>query len=441
MANKIQIRRGLKINLPNLDVGEPAICTDTKEVFIGNTGGNVPLINKDTLDAHLGNYTLQIPYGAASGSANSYLVTLNPAMTSYSEGVAVAAKINVNNTGAATINVNELGAKSIRDSKGNALTEGKLIANSIYTLRYNGTNFILQGEGASGNATASDLLSGKTASTDAGDIIGTMPNRAGDNANLASSISSTTLKLRAPKGYYDGAGDTVTITDSDFIASNIKSGVNLFGITGTMPIKPDDYRGSPGGQFLTHGDMTSGGYFGKHTGICTGNQLASAAGLSAGAGTNFTTSNVIWVKFGFEDKVLFIATKPLRRGVSWDQMNAVGIVMGTKQVTFAGITYKVRNVRVGYSGSGKTNENGVSDMPLLKAVYNTYGGGTWDQLSAEELFFNITGDYDGGLSIGQETAPDRPDHTYQYSDASGGGTCSKNDAGTWFGWRPVLEVV
>ena len=38
MANKIQIRRGLKTNLPNLDVGEPAICTDTKEVFIGNTG-------------------------------------------------------------------------------------------------------------------------------------------------------------------------------------------------------------------------------------------------------------------------------------------------------------------------------------------------------------------------------------------------------------------
>ena len=52
-----------------------------------------------------------------------------------------------------------------------------LKAGGIYTLRYNGVNFILQGEGASGDATASDLLSGKTASTDAGEITGTIPSK------------------------------------------------------------------------------------------------------------------------------------------------------------------------------------------------------------------------------------------------------------------------
>lgn len=217
MANKIQIRRGLKTNLPALDVGEPALCTDTKEVFVGNSGGNVALINKEVMDSHLENYILQIPYGVASGSANTYTVTLNPPLTSYTEGVAVAVKINASNTGASTININGKGAKSIRDPRGDALTAGKLIAGSIYTLRYNGTNFILQGEGPTGNATASDLLSGKTASTDAGEITGTMPNRAGDNANLASSVSGTTLKLIAPKGYYDGINDTVTITDASHV--------------------------------------------------------------------------------------------------------------------------------------------------------------------------------------------------------------------------------
>ena len=35
MANKIQIKRGLKANLPTLSVGELAYCTDTKELFIG----------------------------------------------------------------------------------------------------------------------------------------------------------------------------------------------------------------------------------------------------------------------------------------------------------------------------------------------------------------------------------------------------------------------
>ena len=80
MANKIQIRRGLKTNLPALDVGEPALCTDTKEVFVGNAGGNVALVNKEIMDEHLKNYTLQVPYAQAAGSANAYTAILNPSL-------------------------------------------------------------------------------------------------------------------------------------------------------------------------------------------------------------------------------------------------------------------------------------------------------------------------------------------------------------------------
>ena len=79
MANKIQIRRGLKANLPSLDVGEPALCTDTKEVFVGNLSGNVELVNKEVMDEHLKNNTLQVPYAQAAVSANAYSATLNPA--------------------------------------------------------------------------------------------------------------------------------------------------------------------------------------------------------------------------------------------------------------------------------------------------------------------------------------------------------------------------
>ena len=238
MANKIQIRRGLKANLPALDVGEPALCTDTKEVFVGNSGGNVALINKEVMDSHLENYILQIPYGVASGSANTYTVTLNPPLTSYTEGVAVAVKINASNTGASTININGKGAKSIRDPRGDALTAGKLIAGSIYTLRYNGTNFILQGEGATGNATASDLLSGKTASTDAGEITGSMPNRTGHVTAQSRIVSGTTLRFRPQPGYYDGSTtNSVQYSDSNFIASNILKGKSIFGLSGSAEPK------------------------------------------------------------------------------------------------------------------------------------------------------------------------------------------------------------
>jgi hypothetical protein len=40
MANKIQIKRGLKTNLPILDSGEPGFCTDTGEVFFGDGSAN-----------------------------------------------------------------------------------------------------------------------------------------------------------------------------------------------------------------------------------------------------------------------------------------------------------------------------------------------------------------------------------------------------------------
>jgi hypothetical protein len=434
MANKIQIRRGLKTNLPSLDVGEPALCTDTKEVFVGNSGGNVALINKEVMDEHLKNYTLQVPYAQATGSANTYTVTLNPPLTGYTEGVAVAIKINASNTGASTININGRGAKSIRDPRGNTLPAGKLTAGSIYTLRYNGTNFILQGEGASGNAAASDLLSGKTASTDAGEITGTMPNRAGDNANLASSVSGTTLKLRAPKGYYDGTDDTVTITDTDFIASNIKSGVKLFGITGTMPIKPDDYRGSPGGQILTHGNMTTGGYFGRYTGIVTGNALASAVGMSIGTSQIYLNNNIDWVKFGYEGKILFIARKPIRRAISWNDLNNIGCVFGTKQVTFDGITYKCRLARIRNADPGTTNGR---DITLLANVRQSI----WDNLTDADLYFGISGEDTGRFSLAQETSGANSLHCYSFTAPGGGSTVAKNDRGAWFGWRPVLEVV
>ncbi|WP_373845284.1 hypothetical protein [Clostridium sp.] len=41
-----------------------------------------------------------------------------------------------------------------------------------HTFRYNGTNFIVQGKGGGGSATAGDLLLGKTATVDTGQITG-----------------------------------------------------------------------------------------------------------------------------------------------------------------------------------------------------------------------------------------------------------------------------
>lgn len=203
--------------------------TDTSLCGIANVAIGVKTDNYSLIT----DYVRQPGYGTTAGSTNTYTLDLTPNLSAYTAGVCVSVKIHAANTGASTINIDGLGAKSILDGKGNAMTSGKLRLNGIYTMRYDGTNFILQGEGGSGNATASNLLSGKTASVDAGDIIGTMPDRAGDTACLSSSVSGTTLKLLASNGYRDGVDDNVTITDADFIAANIPNGINIFGLAGS----------------------------------------------------------------------------------------------------------------------------------------------------------------------------------------------------------------
>lgn len=125
---------------------------------------------EEDLIAHEADYTLQIPFATTTGTANNYAISLP--IESLITGMAVSVKINVASTGASTLNWNGKGAKPIKKANGTDVTNLK--ANGIYTLRYDGVNFILQGEGASGNAIASDLLLGKTATVDVGEIVGTL---------------------------------------------------------------------------------------------------------------------------------------------------------------------------------------------------------------------------------------------------------------------------
>ncbi|MBC3798013.1 hypothetical protein [Acetobacterium tundrae] len=176
---------------------------------------------------HKSDYTLQVPYaGVTTGSANTYAITA-PTITALSAGMAVSVKFNFDSTAASTLNWCGLGAKLIKKANGADVTNLK--AAGIYTLRYDGTNFILQGEGASGNAAASDLLSGKTASVDAGEITGTMPNKV--NAGII--ITPGTIDQAIAQGYYDGAAtDGKVLGDADLIPSNIRKDTNIFGVVG-----------------------------------------------------------------------------------------------------------------------------------------------------------------------------------------------------------------
>lgn len=187
---------------------------------------------------YVDNRVLTGGYGATTNSSNAYSVILVPAPTALVAGLRATIRINAANTGAATLNVNGLGAKSILKSNGTSVTSGFLKVNSVYSVVYNGTAFILQGEGGEyGTAVASDVLVGKTIGTESGLISGTMPNRSAESAHqLALSTEvwqGDRVFFMPPDGYFNGQSWVYVLTP-DLLPSNIRSGKSILGVAGTL---------------------------------------------------------------------------------------------------------------------------------------------------------------------------------------------------------------
>ena len=230
------------VELSNLTYDYGVFNTNT--TFLKLSGGNQKEINKniDTLIANLYKLSEGTVYPVNASGTNDYTGIIT-GLTEYKEPLALAVKIPNDSTDVCTININGLGAKAILKANGNVVTNMK--ANSIYTVRYNGTNFILQGEGGSGNATAADILAGKTASTDAGDIVGTMANNpAQTNANSIG-INNNNAYIRIPKGAYLNSAweDFPEIVAPYSMIANavgvnanaIVSGNSMLGVNGNIP--------------------------------------------------------------------------------------------------------------------------------------------------------------------------------------------------------------
>ncbi len=80
-------------------------------------------------------------YAVSTGSANAYIVTLTPALGSYTAGTLVQFKANFTNTGACTVNVNGLGAIAIKKLNNLDLVSGDIATDMIVELQYDGSVF------------------------------------------------------------------------------------------------------------------------------------------------------------------------------------------------------------------------------------------------------------------------------------------------------------
>jgi hypothetical protein len=213
--------------------------------------------------AHLTDYVRQPGYAVATGSANTYAVTLVPTPTSYLDGMGIAVKINAANTGASTVNVNALGAKGLKDVTGSDFTSGSLLINKIYSFKYDSVSgtFIQQGRGGDPNLVTGNIrsgvsiygIAGKTSVVDTSDATAIASQiLAGlyayvNGVKLTGTMASITspvvgagafnpqggrLGFWSNGGWY-GPGSAIYQDDANFIASNILNTVSVFGVTGT----------------------------------------------------------------------------------------------------------------------------------------------------------------------------------------------------------------
>lgn len=181
--------------------------------------------------------------GLTSGTSTAYTATLNPSPPGApSAGLRLSFKAHVASFAgpAPTLNINGLGAKSIYKADGNP---AKLALNGVYTVVYDGTNFILQGEGGGvdlngTNAVPEHVLAGETFLSSNGEGVqtGTLTDLRGDTL-YAIPLQTYTGRIdlipwNFSTGFIDQ--DTVIMVDDGSITSaNIMAGRNVLGMTGS----------------------------------------------------------------------------------------------------------------------------------------------------------------------------------------------------------------
>lgn len=228
-----------------------------------------------------------------------------------------------------------------------------------------------------GNALNGDLLSGKTATTDAGPITGTITNRSGsfNQTTWSNGDANAGVDYLVPAGYYDG-NTQIWAMDGNLNSSNILAGRTIFNVTGAA---------------TSDATATSAQIVNGYTAYINGNKVTgtipnwsnggrpAATGLWTGGGTGiylqlsqgYTNGNDTWV-YANEPNLVpaniisgkticgVTGTGPSHGTQTWN-------TPGTYQWTVPdGITFLLVQVRGGGGGGGGGYD--TSD-------YYLYGGG------------------------------------------------------------------
>lgn len=260
-----------------------------------------------------------------------------------------------------------------------------------------------------------------------------------------------------------GFVDTGVINDTTYYymafpyTSNMVYTIDFTSRVVGKPNNDDDKTGSPGPRTLIAGNM-SAGYFGTVSArdFMTGNAVAIKAGINEGV-SQF--NNTDWLKFAYNNTIIFKSIQPIRHTISHYQLEQKGCVNGTTTIEDNGCTYKVRLMRGAGSLTADINspDRGAigsewnklmlpittmaKDHSFYRPEYVEEIVPYWGiDFTSEELHTTYTSG-NGFIQWCQENRAS----TYRVTRGGGGvsnaGQKIRTEAGTGFGWSPVLEVV
>ena len=195
--------------------------------------------------------------------------------------------------------------------------------------------------------------------------------------------------------------------------------------------------------------------------LISASALTTLVGLTAGSITN---ANISWLKFRYNNKIVYIAKKPIRHAMTYEALAALGITKGTKQFTIQGKAHVLRvpNGSLNDPTSYRDIQAGGSFNDL---IYPVYGGVSLSQpeIQAYPRWAAFT---DAELGLGTTKAAaaggagamtwcnelitggsNRLLRGYNDSDNAGnrqvlaGWYIAPSGTAVYAGWRPIIEEV